>query len=234
MAKKKGIIIKIILSTVGAIILFILILIINLIIFEKNASKISEGIPIEQGEVAHPALLVIDIQEATTGTVSLNQHYIDKSDKSIDNINKVSRFFNEHNLPIIYIRSEISNPLINLLNNSYAKGSIGSKFDKRLEMQTNIEIVKSRNDAFAYTNLDKILVNKKINKLYIVGLDAAHCINITTQAAQNRNYKISLIREAVLSESIEMKDSMFIEFEKRGAQLVCMDSLALTYNHDMD
>jgi nicotinamidase-related amidase len=232
MAKKKGHVKKIILSVVGVIVAFILTLIINLIIFEKNASKISKGIPIEQSEVAHPALLVIDVQEATTGTVSFNQHYVDKSEKFIDNINKAARFFNEHNLPIIYIRSEITNPLINLLNNSYAKGSIGSKFDKRLEMKTNNEVVKKRNDAFANTNLDKILIANNINELFIAGLDAAHCINITTQAAQNRKYKISIIKEAVLSESTAMRDSMYIEFEKRGMELINIKKLDSEIKHD--
>lgn len=229
MAKKKGIVKRIILSTIGLIVLFILVLIVNLIIFENNASKISKGKLINYCEIDHPALLVIDIQEATTGVASLNQFYLDKSEELIKNINKVSSLFNEKKLPNIYIRSEISNPLINLLNGSYAKGSIGSKFDKRLNVLSDIEVVKSRNDAFYNTNLDDILSKNKINELYIVGLDAAHCINITTEAAQNRNYKIYLIKEAVLSESIQMRDSMFVEFEKRGVKILSADNLF--YNH---
>ena len=216
---------RILFSIVGTIVLIILVLVGNLIIFEKNASVISKGEPIEMIGEVHPALLVIDIQEATTGEISLVQHYIDESEVLINQVNQLTEAFIKQNIPIIYIRSEITNPLINLLNSSYAKGSLGAKFDKRLKIVSPTEIVKSRNDAFYNTTLDEVLVKNKINELYIVGLDAAHCINITIEAAKNRNYKIKIIKDAVLSESVAMKDSMFVEFEKRGVELVNMDNL---------
>jgi len=212
---------------IGVVVLFILVLIGNLIIFEKNASAISSGEAIETTDEVHPALLVIDIQEATTGEVSLVQHYIDKSEILINRINDLAKKFQRQKLPVLYIRSVITNPLINLLNSSYKKGSLGAQFDKRLNLVSPTKIVKSRNDAFYNTTLDEVLKNNQINQLYIVGLDAAHCINTTIEAAQNRNYKIKLIREAVLSESVEMKDSMFVNFEKRGVEIINLDNLEL-------
>ncbi len=35
-------------------------------------------------------------------------------------------------LIVIYIKSEVVNPLINILNNSMARGSVGAELDKRL------------------------------------------------------------------------------------------------------
>jgi len=230
MANKKGIIKKVILGTIVIIVLFILIIIINLIMFEKNASVVSKGEPIEESNEIRPALLVVDVQEATTGKVSLNEHYIEKSNGLITNINSVTEEFRKQNLPVIYIRSEITNPLINLLNNSYAKGSPGSKFDHRLKVISNLEVVKSRNDAFFNTDLDEILRDRKINELYIVGLDAAHCINITIDAAQNRNYHINLIKEGILSESTEIKDSMLIQFQQRNVKVLNLENLQPTLN----
>lgn len=209
----------------GAIVLFIVILIGNLLLFEKKASVVSKGEPIVASDVMRPALLVIDVQEATTGDASLNSHYIAESESLIRTINQLAENFHRHKLPVIYIRSEIKNPLINLLNSSYAAGSSGAAFDKRLNLVSDMEVVKNRNDAFLKTSLDELLRKHQVNRLYIVGLDAAHCINTTVAAAQNRKYDVALFNEAILSESEQMKDSMMTVFQSRGVQLVSMDSL---------
>jgi len=60
---------------------------------------------------------------------------------------------------------------------------------------------------------------------YIVGLDAAHCINNTIKAAENRNYRVHIIKEAVLSESEAMKDSMMLVFRDRGIEILHIDSI---------
>ena len=169
--------------------------------------------------------MVIDIQEATTGYISSDSCYINNSDDFIRKINQVTDSFRKQNIPIIFIRSEIANPLINLLNDSYAKGSPGAQFDKRLKTAPGIEVVKNRSDSYRNTNLDNILIDNKINQLYITGLDAAECVNSTVKAAQNRNYRVNLIEEALLSKSEKMKDSMLVDFRKRGVKVVSLDSL---------
>ena len=228
MSNKKRILKRTIIGIVGAIVLFIIVLIVNLVLFEKNTSVVSNGEPIENFTERNFALLVIDIQEATTGEISSNSFYRKNSAELINNINRISDSCKNQNIPIIYIRSEITNPLINLLNSSFAKGSKGAKFDKRLNIDSEIEIVKRRNDAFFKTRLDSILTVNKINELYIVGLDAAYCINITVEAAQNRKFKVNLIEEAILSESSEMKDSMFVNFRDRGVNVVNIDNFKVS------
>jgi nicotinamidase/pyrazinamidase len=227
MTNKKGIIKKIVYSTIGTVILFVLIVIINLIVFEKNGSVVSKGQPIENYGKQKAALLVIDIQEATTGDVSTNVFFKENSDNLIKNINRITESFKNRNIPSIYIRSEITNPLINLLNSSFAKGSLGSEFDKRMNAGYGVEIVKNREDSFRNNELDNILSFNKINELYIIGLDAAECINATVEAAQNRKYKVNLIEEAILSKSKEMKDSMIAIFKNKGVNVIKMDSLII-------
>lgn len=225
MTKKKGFFKRIIIGIVGTIVLFIIVLIGNLVLFEKNASIVSEGQPIENFDARSFALLIIDIQEATTGEISTNSFYMKNSDELINNINRISDSCKNKNIPIVLIRSEITNPLINILNNSYAKGSLGARFDKRLYIGSGLEVVKRRNDAFFNSNLDSILTTNKINELFIGGLDAAQCINITVEAALNRKYRVNLIYEAILSESVEMKDSMIVSFRDRGVNIVTIDYL---------
>jgi len=225
MTKKKGIIKKIVFGIIGSIILFVIIVFVNLIIFEKNGSVVSTGKPIENFAEHHSALLIIDIQEATTGDVSMYPFFQKNSDDLIKTINQVADSFKIQNIPVIYVRSEINNPLVNLLNNSYAKGSPGAKNDKRLKIVSDLEVVKKSKDSFRNTDLDSILNRNKVNELYIVGLDAAECVNATVEAAQNRNYRVNLIDEAILSKSKEMKDSMMVIFKNKGVNLIKMDSL---------
>ena len=229
MTKKKGIAKKIIFGIIGSIILFIAIVFINLIIVGKNESVISKGQPIQNYNESKSALLVIDIQEATTGDVSTYPFFKQNSDELIENINQIADRFKVQNIPVVYVRSEITNPLINLINNSYAKGHPGARNDKRLKIVSDLEVVKKYKDSFRKTNLDSILTSNKVNELYIVGLDAAECVNATVEAAQNRHYAVNLIDEAVLSKSKEMKDSMIVEFKSRGVRVINIDSLNITF-----
>lgn len=225
MTKKKGLVKKIIFGILGTIILFVLIVLINLIISGQYESIVTKGQPIENYSKRKSALLVIDIQEATTGQFSMYPFFRKNSDELIRNINRIADSFNNHNILVIHIRSEISNPLINLLNSSYAKGSPGAQFDKRIKTTSGLEVIKRAKDSFKNTNLDSILTSNKVSDLYIVGLDAAECINATVEASQNRNYKVNLIEEAILSKSTEMKDSMIAVFKERSVKVLHIDSL---------
>ncbi len=227
MTRKKGTVKKIIFGIIGTIILLIVVMIINIIIVVKNESVISKGQPIENYDEDNYSLLVIDIQEATTGDISIYPYFKENADNLIRNINQVADSFKMLNLPVVYIRSEITNPFINLLNSSYAKGHPGANYDKRLKIVSDLEVVKKGKDSFRNTNLDNILVSNKVNELFIVGLDAAECVNATVEAAQNRHYKVTLIEEAVLSKSKEMMDSMTVIFRDRGVGIVRIDSLKI-------
>ena len=81
MAKKKVIVKRIILGIIGSIILFVVIVIVNLIIAEKNQSIISKGKPIDNYSKHNYALLVIDVQEATTGEFSMYPFFIKNSEE---------------------------------------------------------------------------------------------------------------------------------------------------------
>jgi nicotinamidase/pyrazinamidase len=227
MTKKKGLIKKIIFGILAFIILFILIVFINLIITEQYGSIVTQGLPIENYLHPKSALLVIDIQEATTGHLSMTPFFQENSDELIKNINRVIDSCINHNVLVILIRNEISNPLINLINNSYAKGSQGAQLDKRINTTSGIEVIKRANDSFKNTNLDSLLTSNKVNKLFIVGLDAAECIDATVEASQNRNYTVNLIEEAILSKTTETKDSMLIVFKNRGVNVLHIDRLKL-------
>jgi nicotinamidase-related amidase len=224
---KKRILLKIILWVVGAFLIFVAMVFINLLIVSRIGAVISEGKPIPDYGEHRAALMVVDIQEATTGEHSIYPCFRENSEILLNNINQVIGTFQIKNLPVVYVRSEITNPLINLINSAYAKGSPGAKFDKRLNIVSDFEVVKKVKDSFRNTLLDSMLIAGKINELYIVGLDAAECVNATVEAAQNRGYRVTIVEETVISKTKALTDSMITIFEKRGVRIILMDDLSL-------
>ena len=203
-----------------AIVLIIGILFINLKVFMKRGSIVTKGIPIENYQSNNSALLVIDIQEYTTGVVSINEVFKKEADDLILKINRIIEKSYENGIPVIYIRSEISNPLINLINSSVAVGSLGAQLDARLKIVSDFIITKEKQDAFSNPKLDSILIKNEISRLFVVGLDAAYCVNSTIEGARNRGYKVVAISDAIISNPDTVKIQMLEEYADRGVDIL--------------
>ena len=203
-----------------AIVLIIGILFINLKVVEKRSSIVTKGIPIENYHSDNSALVVIDIQEYTTGVVSINEVFTRKAENLIQSINKITEKSVESGIPVIYIRSEISNPLINLINSSASVGSLGAQLDARLKIVSDFIIPKEKQDAFSNPKLDSILIKNEISRLFVVGLDAAYCVNSTIEGARNRGYKVVAISDAIISDPDTVKIQMLEEYADRGVDIL--------------
>lgn len=211
---------KTLLSIVSILVLCIIIIAVNFFIFQKNSKVISKGKPILKGNTIKQSLLVIDIQEGLTGKLATSDEYLVKSDELITNVNQIIDSLVRKDIPVIYVKNEISNFLINILNSSLAKGSPGAELDSRLNVVSNYVINKDKGDAFSNPLLDSILIKKEINKLVFVGLDLAYCVNRTIEAAHNRNYNICIISDAVLSKSDSLKNEMLNKFKQSGYEII--------------
>ena len=223
---------KIILSIVSILVICIAIIVINFFIFQKNSRVISQGKPIIKYDTIKQALLVIDIQEGLTGKLATNDDYLGNSDELIRIINQIVDSLGKTDIPVIYVKNEISNVLINLLNSSLAKGSPGSELDSRLNVVSNYIINKEKGDAFSNPLLDSLLIKKEINKLVFVGLDLAYCVNRTIEAANNRNYNICIINDAVLSESDSLKNEMLDKFKQSGYEILSSEEYLENINYN--
>jgi len=211
---------KIIISIISIFVLSISILIINYILVERSQSEISQGKPIIQKDPIKQAVLVIDIQEGITGKASTDDFFISKSEMLIKIVNHILDSSARYNIPIIYVKNEISNPLINILNNSLAKGSHGAELDSRLKIVSDYIINKDKGDAFSNPLLDSILIKNGINKLVFTGLDLAQCVNSTILAAVNRNYKICLISDALITNPDSLKNGILEKFQQSGYEII--------------
>lgn len=211
---------KIIFRILAILVLVMLVLFINLKILMNRASKITEGDPIPVYQTENPALLIVDLQVSTTGESSPFEYYKKNSEGLIREVNLVAELSDQQSIPVIYIRNVVKNPLVNLLNNTMAEGSIGSQLDERLIIVSDFQVIKDREDAFWNPRLDSILLQKKISRIYFVGLDASYCVNSTLKGAQTRDYKVSVLSDLLLAESDEIKSTMLEEYTERGIQII--------------
>ncbi|KPL09676.1 MAG: hypothetical protein AMS26_22575 [Bacteroides sp. SM23_62] len=221
---------KILFRSLLAVILIIGVLIINLIVAGKRASIVTEGTAIEKYNSDNAALLVIDIQEGTTGEVSGIDGYKRAADDLIQRINTITEKSDENGILVIYIRNAITNPLINLLNNSMAKGRLGSELDRRLNIASDHVFSKKKEDAFSNPNLDSILIKNEISRLFVVGLDAVYCVNSTIEGARNRGYSIAVISDAIISDPDSMKYQMLERFVSRGVETLSTEEFIMGLN----
>lgn len=201
-------------------ILILLVFIINLRHFRKEASVISKGEPITSTDTNSVALLIIDLQEGTSGNESKIQGYKDQSDHLIQTVNRIIDSSDKYGIPVIYIKNEVYNMFVNLLNKSFAIGSPGAKFDSRLKIVSNNFVSKEKLDAFSNPKLDSILISNRVNKLYFTGLDVAYCVYNTIQAAKNRGYVVSLIDDALISGNDSIKRSIIAEFPNDSVEII--------------
>ncbi len=213
---------RILLRVLLALGIFVGILIVNLVIFNITASKVSEGVPIENRDPERVALLVIDIQEGTTGSTSITDSYISQSESLIANVNKLVADALDLGWSIIWVRSEVTNPLINILNSTMARGSVGAELDGRLDTFTGQVVVKKKNDSFANTPLDSILEEQGVGRLVVAGLDAEHCVLTAIQAAANRGYQITVFEETVIAEDEVAMAEMLEAYKEFGVELRSM------------
>lgn len=211
---------KVLLRLLLAILLLIVLLVANLALFNLAANKVTEGIPIENRNPDQVAVIVIDIQEGTTGEASATESYIEQSEGFIREVNRVIENAHGKGQTVIYIKSEVVNPLINILNNTMARGSLGAELDKRLLLKPGHVLSKRKNDPFTNPDLDQLLTDKRVGKLILVGLDAAHCVNSTVQAALNRDYAISVVENAVIAKTETEKKEALDEFRKLGVEII--------------
>lgn len=217
---------RIIVKTLIYLGIFIALLVLYVTYLFMSSSTISKGQPIAQYENPVSALLVIDIQEGTTGTKSITEGYVQQAEAFIKKVNEVIDWADSSSLPVVYIYHENTNWLWNYATkNVMAQGSEGAKIDSRVKIVSDNTFFKHKMDAFSNPALDEFLINNRVNQIFAIGLDAAYCVNKTVFAAKNRNYKVNLIGDAVISEKDSKKIEMIEKFRAGGINIVQSDEL---------
>ena len=158
------------------------------------------------------ALLVIDAQKV----YSLNHSRlkVNNVESIVENINKIIRYFENKNLPIIYIR-HLHDPDGSDAGRMYdfsgktgkigfRKGSLETEYIEDLIIIKGApEIIKNRYNSFFNTDLADLLNKLKINQVVIVGFMTSFCCESTARDAHDRDYYVDFIIDATGTPDLE-------------------------------
>jgi len=162
-----------------------------LVLFLMSTSIFAQKTEPEKKPVK-PALLVIDIQNEFL-------KYMSEDDKKLgmEIINGAIYMFRQHNLPIIrvYHTDPKWGP---------QPGTEPFEFPKSVIIKDDDpKVIKNFPSAFQKTELDKILKEKGCNTLYLCGLSAVGCVLATYFGGMERDYKMFMIKEGIMSHNSE-------------------------------
>ncbi|MBI5542583.1 MAG: cysteine hydrolase, partial [Deltaproteobacteria bacterium] len=171
------------------------------------------------GSYANPkvAVLVVDIQEDYTGP-NARRPYRDGT-KIVQATNSLIGQAQEHGALVGYVANVFENPVIRLVTGGInAPGAPGTEIDARITRLPGAPTFKKgRGDAFSNPALDAWLRQNQVDRLVIVGLDAAHCVNATTRGALNRGYQVTLVTDGIATESRRTLEDLAREWQAAGA-----------------
>ena len=138
-----------------------------------------------------PALLVIDIQ---------NEYlkYMSEDDKKFGMhvINGAIWTFHQMKLPVIRVYHTD-------LNWGPAPGTEPFEYPKSVIVnEDDPKVIKNYPSAFTKTEMDKILKEKGCNTLFLCGLSAVACVLATYYGAIDKDYKVFMIKNGIISHNI--------------------------------
>ena len=143
------------------------------------------------------ALLIVDVQEAYVGDRRASKSF----DKIMDHINYSGSLFRAAELPVIVIRD--------------IESGDGEKYQNIVELNSDpsdIEVLKTYNNAFWQTDLDEILKKLEVDFLIICGNAAEYCVGATYSGAIERGYQTTLLQNGVFA---SREESLLIHFYNR-------------------
>ncbi len=212
--------IKILLILIGVLVVSGAVLFLYVGSVMKKASVVTTGEKIQDYGKEKEALLVIDLQNDITlpdGKIATNTV---QSDEAIENINRI---ISTNRAETVYILHEFkeTNPIIKFITKGALRhGEDGALMDKRIKVEGNNFFIKHISDSFSNKELNDFLVKNKINHLYIAGADAEYCVDKTIKGALNRKYKISVIKDAIVTKTDEGRNNKIQDFSCLGVEIL--------------
>jgi nicotinamidase-related amidase len=155
------------------------------------------------------ALLAIDIQNAYMPMVPEREKEV-----AMYYIENLIKLFRSHGCPVIRIYqldmesgAEPGNELFEFPT------TVPIKFD-------DPKIIKTYGDGFNKTDLDKILVEKGCNTVFLCGLSAVGCVLSTWIGAQNHDYKAFMVKDALMSHNSDYTNQVEDMFDAVSYEMV--------------
>ncbi len=162
--------------------------IILLTLFITSGFIYSQDSSAEKTNRMKPALLVIDIQNAYLPMMDKSE-----KDRAMEMINWYIGMFRENGFPIIRVYHT---------DRQYGPPTDSEEFEYPTTVNIKPDdpkVIKNYGDAFNKTDLDKIIKEKGSNTLFLCGLSAVGCVLATYVGAQNYDYNVFFIKDALIS-----------------------------------
>lgn len=154
------------------------------------------------------ALLIIDVQEDYTGLKGKRPPLFKNVERQIGTINNLIDHALKSGMEVAYIRQVFDNNVITrYLVGRTVDGLPGTEIDARVKIVNQNDFTKKISDVFSNLRLENFLITNQVDEIYLVGLDAAYCVYYTALGARNRGYKVTVVRDAVMTRK-DMNDVM--------------------------
>ena len=171
----------------------------------------------------YDVLIIVDVQNDFLPGGALE---VPNSDVIIPVLNRYIVLFSKAGLPVVATRDWHPPDHCSFKNQGglwpphCVRGTKGAEFSPELELPENTIIVSKatsvESDAysgFEGTNLDKILREKGIERLFIGGLATDYCVLNTVKDALKNGYKVFLLTDAIKAVNIKPDDGAKAEKE---------------------
>jgi nicotinamidase-related amidase len=171
------------------------------------------------------ALVVLDIQEGYSGTATRQPVTAPPATGMLATVNRLIDLAAETGMEVAYIRQVFSNNLFVRLHGGRRTGKV--IIDRRIKVINNNNFVKNRTDAFSNRQFEQLLIDRQVNELYLVGVDAAFCVYYTALGALNRGYRVIVVIDAVASRT-RMPD-ILKRYRNKGIEVITSEQLIGSY-----
>jgi nicotinamidase-related amidase len=152
----------------------------------------------------HPAraLLVMDIQESSGSKQSRAgpPPATTPFGKMLQAVNTLIDCFDRTGQEVVYVRQVFTNSLIIRLHGGrILPGRMAPRICRWVRVVNTNDFAKNRTDAFSNRQLEQFLIDRQVDEIFLVGLDAAFCVYYTALGALNRGYRVIVVTDAVMT-----------------------------------
>ena len=170
---------------------------------------------------ARKALVVLDLQEGYAGTNARQPVTIPPATGLIATVNRLIDKAEASGMEVAYIRQVFSNNLFVRLHGGRRQGRV--IIDRRIKVINANDFEKNRTDAFSNRQFEQLLIERQVDELYLVGVDAAFCVYYTALGALNRGYKVTVVTDAVRSRNDMV--AVLEKYRRKGIGVITSEKL---------
>jgi len=167
------------------------------------------------------ALVVLDIQEGYSGTESRPPVNRTPATGMIAVVNSLIDKAETSGMEVAYIRQVFGSNLIVRLHGGRKLGRV--IVDRRIKVINSNDFEKNRTDAFSNRQFEQLLIDRHVDELYLVGVDAAYCVYYTALGALNRGYKVTVVTDAVASR--KSMTTVLERYRRKGIAVITSEQL---------